>query len=65
MNDGEHYEKLPRFIPYLILPLGTALLLFRFIEAALRLLKGDSESLIVSHEVEDAIENVKQQDWEE
>ncbi len=65
MNDGEHYEKLPRFIPYLILPLGTALLLFRFIEAALRLLKGDAESLIVSHEVEDAIENVKQQDWEE
>ncbi len=65
MNDGEHYEKLPRFIPYLILPLGTALLLFRFIEAALRLLKGDTESLIVSHEVEDAIENVKQQDWEE
>lgn len=65
MNDGEQYEKLPRFIPYFILPFGVALLLFRFIEATVRLFKGEAESLIVSHEVEDAIENVQQKDWEE
>lgn len=65
MNDGEHYEKLPRFIPYAMLPFGMALLLFRFIQAALRLIKGETESLIVSHEVEDAIEHVKDKDWEE
>ena len=27
MNQGESYEKLPRFIPYAILPIGMALLL--------------------------------------
>lgn len=30
-NQGEAYEKLPRFIPYFALPLGVALLLFRLI----------------------------------
>lgn len=59
MNDGEHYEKLPRFIPYFILPFGMALLLFRFLQATLRLIRGEAESLIVSHEAEDAIEDVK------
>ena len=65
MNDGEQYEKLPRFIPYAMLPFGMALLLFRFIQATVRLIKGEAESLIVSHEVEDAIEHVKDKDWEE
>ncbi|MGH1353752.1 MAG: TRAP transporter small permease [Thalassovita sp.] len=59
MNDGESYEKLPRFIPYFILPFGMALLLFRFIQATWRLITGEAESLIVSHEAEDAIEDVK------
>ena len=59
MNEGEHYEKLPRFIPYFILPFGMALLLFRFLQATLRLIRGEAESLIVSHEAEDAIEDVK------
>lgn len=30
-NQGEAYEKLPRFIPYFVLPFGIALLLFRLI----------------------------------
>lgn len=59
MNEGEHYEKLPRFIPYFILPFGMFLFLFRFIQATLRLITGQSTSLIVSHEAEDAIEDVK------
>ncbi|WP_319823586.1 TRAP transporter small permease [Thalassovita sp.] len=59
MNDGEHYEKLPRFIPYFILPFGMFLLLFRFVQATIRLITGESESLIVSHEAEDAVEDVK------
>ena len=65
MNDGESYEKLPRFIPYAMLPIGISLLLFRFIQALVRLVRGDAESLIVSHEVEDAIEHVKQNEWED
>ncbi|TMM54376.1 TRAP transporter small permease [Sulfitobacter sabulilitoris] len=59
VNEGEHYEKLPRFIPYAILPLGMALLLLRFIQATLRLIRGEADSLIVSHEAEDAVEDVK------
>ena len=32
LNEGEAYEKLPRFIPYAALPLGVALLTFRFLQ---------------------------------
>ncbi|WP_299657584.1 TRAP transporter small permease [uncultured Tateyamaria sp.] len=59
MNEGEEYEKIPRFIPYAILPFGMGLLLFRFIQAFVRIWKGTSTSLIVSHEAEDAVEDVK------
>ena len=59
MNEGEQYEKLPRFIPYAILPIGMALLLFRFVQATVRVIRGERDSLIVSHEAEEAIEDVK------
>lgn len=55
-NLGEEYEKLPRFIPYSILPIGLALLVFRIGQALVRLIRGDIDSLIVSHEAEDAVE---------
>ena len=55
-NQGEAYEKLPRFIPYSILPFGAALILFRLIQATLRILRGTQDSLIVSHEAEDAVD---------
>lgn len=58
MNEGEHYEKLPRFIPYAILPIGMALLLFRLVQATIRIARGQSGGLIVSHEAEDAIADV-------
>lgn len=58
MNEGESYRKLPRFIPYAILPFGMALLLFRFIQAFVRIWRGDATSLIVSHEAEDDIRDV-------
>ena len=56
MNEGETYEKLPRFIPYAILPLGFLLLLFRFVQATVLIWRGARDGLIVSHEVEDAID---------
>ena len=59
MNEGEHYEKLPRFIPYAILPFGIALLLFRFLQAGWAIATGQSDSLIVSHEAEEAVEDVR------
>lgn len=59
VNEGEAYEKIPRFIPYAILPFGMGLLLFRFIQATMRLIRGEADSLIVSHEAEEAVEDVK------
>lgn len=59
MGQDEAYEKIPRFIPYAILPIGVSLLLFRFVQATIRLVKGEANSLIVSHEAEDDIEAVK------
>ncbi|GGX47186.1 C4-dicarboxylate ABC transporter permease [Tateyamaria omphalii] len=59
MNEGEAYEKIPRFIPYAILPFGMGLLLFRFVQATVRVWQGKTTSLIVSHEAEEAIEDVK------
>ena len=59
MNEGETYGKMPRFIPYFMLPFGMALLLFRFVQAGVRIFTGASTSLIVSHEAEDDIEAIK------
>ena len=58
MNQGEEYEKLPRFIPYAMLPFGAALLLFRFIQVGIRVLKGTQATIIVSHEAEEDVANV-------
>ena len=65
MNEGESYEKLPRFIPYAILPFGAALLLFRFVQATVRIAQGVSAGLIVSHEAEDAIADVQHMNKED
>ncbi|MDH5454263.1 MAG: TRAP transporter small permease [Paracoccaceae bacterium] len=64
-NQGEVYEKMPRFIPYSILPIGCALLLFRLCQATWELIKGTRDSLIVSHEAEEAIEDVRHLNREE
>lgn len=55
-NEGEEYEKLPRFIPYFVMPLSMALLLFRFCQAAVKLWTGELTTLVASHEAEDEIE---------
>lgn len=55
-NDGDEYEKLPKVIPYFVLPLSMALLLFRFCQAAVAMWHGRIDMMIVSHEAEDDIE---------
>ncbi|MGH1578667.1 TRAP transporter small permease [Planktotalea sp.] len=57
-NEGEEYEKIPRFIPYAMLPFGAALLLLRFVQAGIRIVRGTQDTLIVSHEAEDDVANV-------
>lgn len=55
-NFGEEYEKLPRFIPYSVLPFGVALMTLRVVQATVRVITGAADSIIVSHEAEDAVE---------
>lgn len=55
-NMGESYEKLPRFIPYAILPFAMALMVYRIVQLLVRMLRGEINSIIVSHEAEDAVE---------
>ncbi len=65
-NDGEKYEKLPKVVPYLVLPVSMALLVWRFAQAGLRIWRSEQDLLIVSHEAEDdvaaAAEKLKEQD---
>ena len=55
INYGEEYEKLPRVIPYVILPFSAALILLRVLQASWAVVSGRQASRIVSHEAEDAV----------
>ena len=56
MNEGEAYEKMPRFIPYAALPLGLILLTFRFVQVAWQVIAGHTDMIIASHEAEELVE---------
>ena len=56
LNEGELYEKMPRFIPYLVLPISSLLLTIRFVQAGLRVWKEEQELIIESHEVGDSVD---------
>ena len=58
-NEGEEYEKIPRLLPYMVLPLASALLLFRFLQAGWAIWTGVSDRLVASHEVEDEIDEAR------
>ncbi|PIE11693.1 MAG: TRAP transporter permease DctQ [Rhodobacterales bacterium] len=55
INYGEEYEKLPRVVPYLVLPFGAGLFLLRCVQALIAVIRGVRDSLIVSHEAEEAV----------
>ncbi len=59
-NDGTAYEKLPRMVPYMVLPISMALLLFRFVQVAIAIWKGEVDCIIASHEVEDELAEMRQ-----
>ena len=56
LNDGELYEKMPRFIPYAVLPLSMAMLTYRLLQAFWRILTNQQTMLISSHEGEELVE---------
>ena len=60
-NEGEEYEKIPRLLPYFILPLSMALMLFRFLQAGWALWIGQIDRVVASHEVEDEIQEAHDQ----
>ncbi|ATG47313.1 TRAP transporter small permease [Celeribacter ethanolicus] len=65
INYGDSYDKLPRVVPYVIIPFSAALMLLRVVQATIRILAGKQSSLIVSHEAEDEVERVAHGEYEE
>ena len=57
-NEGERYEKIPRFIPYAVLPLSMALLTWRLLVSGWSIVKGEKSSIIASHEAEEMMQDV-------
>ena len=57
-NDGDEYEMIPRLLPYMVLPFAMALMVFRFVQAAIWIWQGKSDRLIASHEVEEELEEL-------
>ena len=53
------FEKVPKAIPYVVLPLSAALLLFRFLQAAWHIWQGTTDRLVVSHEVDDELVEIR------
>lgn len=52
-------ERLPRWIAYLILPIGLVLFILRSIQAFWAIWTGDREMIIASHEAEELVEENK------
>jgi len=52
INNCEAYEKLPRLIPYFALPLGMSLLSYRFLVLAWKVIRGEVDLIISSHDTE-------------
>ncbi len=63
-NEGEEYEKIPRMIPYVVMPFSMALLTFRFCQAGWSVWTGRIDRIVASHEVEDELADVREQTGE-
>lgn len=54
-NEGFEYEKLPKVVPYIVLPLSALLLVIRFLQVGRRVWRGEQDVIIVSHEAEEEV----------
>lgn len=59
INYGESYEKLPKVVPYFVLPLSMLLLVYRFAQVARQVWRGEVDRLVASHEVEDELDEAR------
>jgi C4-dicarboxylate transporter DctQ subunit len=60
INYGDAYEKLPKVIPYLVLPVSALLLVLRFVQVAVAIVRGETDRIVSSHEVEDELEEMRE-----
>lgn len=60
LNEGERYEKMPRFIPYFVLPLSMALLTLRYLQLGWQVLTGKVDMIIASHEEVEELEGLEE-----
>jgi C4-dicarboxylate transporter DctQ subunit len=60
-EEGFRYEPIgiERWVPYMALPIGMALLLFRFVQATVLIALGKRPNLIAGHEAEEAVAEVQ------
>jgi C4-dicarboxylate transporter DctQ subunit len=60
-EEGFRYEPIgiDRWVPYLALPIGMALLLFRFVQVTVLIALGKRSNLIAGHEAEEAVAEVQ------
>ena len=58
MNDGDEYEKMPRFIPYAVLPVAFLLLLIRFVQVTIRVWHDRQDLMITGHEAEEEVDQL-------
>jgi C4-dicarboxylate transporter, DctQ subunit len=56
INYGDPYEKLPKVVPYLVLPVSMVLLTYRFAQVAGQIWRGETDRIVASHEAEDEME---------
>ncbi|SFO20614.1 C4-dicarboxylate transporter, DctQ subunit [Roseovarius lutimaris] len=59
INYGDSYEKLPKVVPYIVLPISAVLLVLRFSQVAVQIWKGEVDRLVASHEVEDELDEIR------
>lgn len=59
INYGDSYEKLPKVVPYIVLPISAFLLVLRFSQVAVQIWKGEVDRLVASHEVEDELDEIR------
>ncbi|HKL45072.1 MAG TPA: TRAP transporter small permease [Roseovarius sp.] len=59
INYGETYEKLPKVVPYIVLPISALLLVLRFSQVAVAIWRDDVDRLVASHEVEDELDEIR------
>lgn len=59
INYGDEYEKLPKVVPYIVLPISMALLVYRFAQSAVAIWNGKLDRLVASHEVEEELDEIR------